>query len=73
MRAKLRDEIESCAPNCARRDVLGYMPRHPTPEERDERVVLPLDPEEALRGLLAVKPGDDSPAETAAGEEPRKR
>src|SRR5438105_3532558 len=29
---------------------------HPTPEERDERIAIPLDPEEALRGLLAVKP-----------------
>ena len=33
-------------------------PRHPTPAERDERVRIPLDPEEALRGLLKVKPGD---------------
>ena len=31
-------------------------------EERDERVKLPLDPETALRALLAVKP-DDEPAE----------
>ena len=35
------------------------MTRHPTPAERDERIVLPLDPEEALRGLLAVKPDED--------------
>ena len=36
------------------------MPRHiPTPEERDERIVLPLDPETALRALLAVKPEVD--------------
>jgi hypothetical protein len=28
-------------------------------EERDERVKLPLDPETALRALLAVKPGDE--------------
>ena len=35
--------------------------RHPTPAERDERVILPLDPEEALRGLLAVKPDDRCP------------
>jgi hypothetical protein len=34
---------------------------HPTPDERDERFVLPLDPEEALRGLLAVKPHDETP------------
>jgi len=33
--------------------------RHPTPEERDERAAIPVDPEEALRGLLAVKPEDD--------------
>lgn len=31
-------------------------------EKRDERVKLPLDPETALRALLAVKP-DDEPAE----------
>jgi hypothetical protein len=30
-------------------------------QERDERVKLPLDPETALRALLAVKP-DDEPA-----------
>ena len=35
------------------------MSRHPTPAERDERIVLPLDPEEALRGLLAVKPDEE--------------
>ena len=33
--------------------------RHPTPDERDERVSIPLDPETALRGLLAVGPDDD--------------
>lgn len=33
--------------------------RNPTAEERDERVVLPLDPELALRALLKVKPDDD--------------
>lgn len=31
-------------------------------EERDERVALPLDPETALRALLAVDP-DDEPAD----------
>jgi hypothetical protein len=31
-------------------------------EERDERVKLPLDPETALRALLAVDP-EDEPAE----------
>jgi len=50
------------------------MTRQPTPKERDERVTLPLDPEEALRALLAVDPDsepvgsqrhdrEDSPAE----------
>ena len=34
-------------------------------EERDERMALPLDPETALRALLAVKP-DDEPT----GDEP---
>ncbi len=39
-------------------------------DERDERVKLPLDPETALRALLAVKP-DDEPADDdqAEGEE----
>ena len=32
------------------------MPKHPTPAERDERVAIPLDPEDAVRGLLAVDP-----------------
>ncbi len=32
---------------------------HPTPEKRDERIALPLDPETALRALLAVKPDDE--------------
>jgi hypothetical protein len=41
--------------------------RHPTPEERDERVSLyPLDFETAVAGLLAVKP--ESPDELAAEE-----
>ena len=34
------------------------MPGKPNPE-RDERVKLPLDPETALRALLAVNPGDE--------------
>jgi len=29
---------------------------HPTPEQRDERVSLPLDQETALRALLKVDP-----------------
>jgi hypothetical protein len=37
--------------------------------ERDERVKLPLDPETALRALLAVKP-DDEPAEDAQADGP---
>lgn len=36
--------------------------RHPTPEERDERVALPLDPETALRALLRVDPEDEPAA-----------
>jgi hypothetical protein len=36
------------------------MSRHPTPEERDEKVALPLDPETALRALLQVKPEEDA-------------
>ena len=35
------------------------MARNPTPEERDERFTIPLDPETALRGLLAVNPDDE--------------
>jgi hypothetical protein len=34
--------------------------RNPSQEERDERIVLPLDPEEALKALLKVKPEDES-------------
>ncbi len=36
--------------------------RRPRPEDRDERVVLPLDPETALRALLRVDP-DAPPVE----------
>jgi hypothetical protein len=33
------------------------MPNHdPTPAERDERISLPLDPEEALKALMKVDP-----------------
>lgn len=39
--------------------IWGAVTRHPTPEERDERVVIPLDLETALRGLLAVKPDEE--------------
>lgn len=38
----------------------GVTPHNPTPAERDERVSLaPLDPEEALRILLATPPEPD--------------
>jgi len=33
--------------------------RNPTAAERDERIVLPIDAEAALRALLAVDPEDD--------------
>ncbi len=42
--------------------------RRPRPEDRDERVVLPLDPEMALRALLRVDP-DAPPVESAQGDE----
>ncbi len=42
--------------------------QHPTPAERDERVTMPLDPEAALRALLAVRP--DVP-QTTDGAQPR--
>jgi hypothetical protein len=32
------------------------MSRYPTPEERDERVAIPLDPETALEALMAAGP-----------------
>lgn len=39
--------------------------RHPTLEERDERVAIPLDPEEA-HGLFAVRPDDVGEDDQAA-------
>jgi len=36
---------------------------HPTPEQRDERVSLPLDQEAALRALLKVDPGSEPVAQ----------
>jgi hypothetical protein len=33
---------------------------HPSPEERDERVSVPLDPAEFIEGVLAVDPDDES-------------
>ena len=44
---------------------MNKRPSHPKPEERDERVTLPLDPEEAIKALLAVDP-DDENGETPA-------
>ena len=32
---------------------------HPTPEERDERVSVPLEPAEFIEGVLAVEPEDE--------------
>jgi hypothetical protein len=32
---------------------------HPTPEERDERVSVPLDPKVFIEGVLAVEPDED--------------
>lgn len=31
---------------------------HPTPEERDERVSVPLEPVEFIEGVLAVDPDE---------------
>lgn len=38
------------------------MPARPN-EQKDEAVKIPLDPEEALRALLAVKPDDEDKEE----------
>jgi hypothetical protein len=35
--------------------------RYPTPEEREERVAIPLEFDHAVKGLLAVDP-DDRPS-----------
>lgn len=32
---------------------------NPTPEERDERVIVPLDPAAFIEGVLAVEPDDE--------------
>jgi hypothetical protein len=42
--------------------------KRPTAEERDERVSVPLDPEEFIAGVLAVDPDADDP--DADDEEP---
>lgn len=39
------------------------------PRDMDERVAIPLDPEEALKGLLAVDPDDDGDDDAEDGEE----
>lgn len=41
----------------------------PRPNERDERVALPLDAETALRALLAVQPLEDRDDEPQAAED----
>jgi hypothetical protein len=33
--------------------------RYPTPAERDERVAIPLEFDQTVKGLLAVDPGDN--------------
>jgi hypothetical protein len=37
----------------------------PTPVPEDDRLVIPLDPEEALKGFLKVDPADLPPEEGA--------
>lgn len=45
-------------------------PKHnPTPEERDERVKLPLDPETAIEAILATGPHQDE-TDTGGKKEP---
>jgi hypothetical protein len=39
---------------------------HPTPDERDERVTVPLPPDEFIEGVLAVKPDDEDDNESEA-------
>lgn len=45
---------------------------HPTPEERDERVIVPLPPEEAIASFLAVDPSSvpDEGTEERTGADP---
>ncbi len=40
----------------------------PAPEDRDEPVKLPLDPEDALRALLAVDPDADPTNDPSVGD-----
>jgi hypothetical protein len=44
---------------------------HPTPEERDERVRLPLPPEEALRALMETGPHPDEDVLDRAAQDER--
>lgn len=46
----------------------GVTTHHPTPDERDERVSIPLDFHTALRAALAVDP-ESEPVEEEADEE----
>ena len=50
-----------------RRVTVEDMPGKPNPE-KDEHVKLPLDPETALRALLAVDPDSEPADATQAGE-----
>jgi hypothetical protein len=36
---------------------------HPTPEERDERVSVPLDPKKFIEAVLAVESDDEDDAD----------
>lgn len=38
---------------------------HPTPEERDQRVSVPLEAEEFIEGVLAVDPDENSDTDDA--------
>ena len=44
---------------------------HPTPEERDERVSLPLDPETAIEAILATGPHSEDEHASNGEEEAR--
>lgn len=41
---------------------------HPTPEERDERVSLPLPPEQAIEAILATGPHPDEDEKKRNGD-----
>jgi hypothetical protein len=42
--------------------------RRPTKEEMEERLVVPLDPDELVEGILQVKPDD---GDEASGNSPK--